>query len=284
MSDTKEIQRLQKIARELRVDTLVMLHLAGSGHTGGSLSLIEIITALYFKIMRHDPKNPDDPERDRFVLSKGHGGPALYVALAKTGYFPRKELWSLRKLGSILQGHPDMLLTPGVDFSTGSLGQGFSAANGMALAFKIDNKPCYVYTVIGDGESQEGQIWEAAMSASQFKLKNLIAFLDANELQIDGRVEDIKNVEPLEDKWKAFGWNTYKINGHSFQEILDAVEDAKRNPEPKPTMIISKTIKGKGISFMENMIKYHGISPTKEELKEAIIELTGDYKGIEAYQ
>jgi transketolase len=233
--------------------------------------------------MKHDPQNPDDPGRDRLVLSKGHGAPALYVALSRCGYFPRKELKTLRKLGSILQGHPDMGLTPGVEFSTGSLGQGLSAANGMALSFKIDNLSPYVYCILGDGECQEGQIWEAAMSASQFKLNNLIAFVDSNELQIDGRVRDIKNVDPLLEKWESFGWNTYQINGHSFPEIIETIESAKKNPEVKPSMIILRTVKGKGVSFMENQVNYHGVSPTEEELKEALIELTGEFKGIEAY-
>jgi len=283
MVETMDTQQLQKIARELRVDVLVMLYKAGSGHTGGSLSIIEIITALYFKIMNHDVRDPDKPDRDRLVLSKGHGAPAMYVALSKAGYFPRRELWTLRKLGSILQGHPDMILTPGVDFSTGSLGQGLSVANGMALSMKIDNNPARVYAILGDGECQEGQIWEAALTASHHKLDNIMAFVDYNGLQIDGRVENIKSIAPLEDKWKAFGWKTFSVDGHDLVEIINTIETAKNTNDGKPTMIILNTVKGKGVSFMENQVNYHGVSPTEQELKDALIELTGDFKGIEAY-
>jgi transketolase len=263
------VKELEKIAREIRKDILRMLVKAGSGHVGGSLSCADIITALYFYKMRYDPKNPKWDGRDRFILSKGHGCPALYAALARAGFFPRKELWTLRKTGSILQGHPDMNKTPGVEISTGSLGQGLSVANGIAMAGKLDGKNYNVYVLLGDGEIQEGSIWEAAMSAGCRKLDNLTAVIDRNMLQIDGRTEEIKGLEPLAEKWRAFSWHVAEINGHNFEEILNALN--ARSDRPK--MIIARTVKGKGVSFMENEADYHGVAPTEEEFERAMKEL-----------
>ena len=264
----------QGIANTLRIDIIKMLEKSKSGHPGGSLSACEILTALYFKEMNIDPKNPKKDDRDRFVLSKGHGAPVLYAALAEKGYFPKEELSSLRKIDSMLQGHPDMKGTPGVDMTTGSLGQGLSAANGMALASKLDNKGYRVYALLGDGEVQEGIIWEAAMFAAHYKLDNLTVFIDHNGLQIDGRNKDVMNIEPIDEKFKAFGWHTISIDGHDFQEIFNAIDEAKK-VEGKPTIIIAKTIKGKGVSFMENQVGWHGNAPSKEEAEKAIKELGG---------
>lgn len=266
MSDYNE---LEKIACEIRQDIISMVHESQSGHPGGSLSSADILTALYFKEMKIDPTNPKWEDRDRFVLSKGHASPVLYATLAKKGYFPKEELMKFRKIGSILQGHPEMKGIPGVDMSTGSLGQGLSAANGMALAAKIDKKDYRVYSVIGDGESQEGMIWEAAMFASHYKLDNLTVFLDNNGLQIDGKNSDVMNVEPLDEKFKAFGWNVIKINGHCLEEIFNALEESKKMKD-KPTIIIADTIKGKGVCFMENKAEWHGNAPNDEQTKEAI--------------
>ncbi|MDI6780547.1 MAG: transketolase [bacterium] len=259
-------------AKEVRRLIIQMIAEANSGHPGGSLSMTDIITTLYFSIMNHSAANPTWEERDRFVLSKGHACPAFYAVLALCGYFPISELMNLRKLGSILQGHPDHEVTPGVDFSTGSLGQGISAACGMALAGKIDKKNYRVYVIIGDGESQEGQVWEAAMSAAHYKLDNLCAFLDYNKLQIDGEVEKIMNIEPVVDKWKAFGWNTLRIDGHSIEQIIEAVGIAHKTKD-KPTMIVADTIKGKGVSFMEGRVGFHGVAPTRDQEQQALSEL-----------
>lgn len=269
----KDINHLQSIAKELRRSIVNMISLAKSGHPGGSLSIVEILTALYYDEMNIDFNNPKMEDRDRFILSKGHAAPALYAILASIGYFDKKELEGLRKFGSILQGHPDMKKVPGVEISTGSLGQGLSVANGMALNAKIFNKNYRVYVVLGDGEVQEGQVWEAAMTAAHYKLNNICAFLDSNNLQIDGNVSDIKGVEPLDKKWEAFGWNVIKIDGHNFEEIFKALEDAKKCLD-KPTMIIAKTIKGKGVSFMENVCGFHGVAPNEEETKKALAELS----------
>lgn len=263
---------LETIACEIRQDIISMVHESQSGHPGGSLSSADILTALYFKEMKIDPKNPKWEDRDRFVLSKGHASPVLYATLAKRGFFPREELMKFRKVGSILQGHPEMKGIPGVDMSTGSLGQGLSAANGMALAAKIDKKDYRVYSVIGDGESQEGMIWEAAMFASHYKLDNLTVFLDNNGLQIDGKNSDVMNVEPLDEKFKAFGWNVIKINGHCLNEIFSALEESKKIKD-KPTIIIANTVKGKGVCFMENKAEWHGSAPNDQQTKEAIEEL-----------
>ena len=268
----------EKLGREIRGDILRMLTKAGSGHTGGSLSMVEILIALYYGKMRHRPKQPDWPDRDRFILSKGHGAPALYVMLARQGYFDLSELDQLRCLCARLQGHPYNCNTPGVEISTGSLGQGLSVANGIALAGKLDKKPYRVYALLGDGEVQEGQIWEAAMSAAHYRLDNLCALIDFNKLQIDGPVSEIMDVEPLEDKWRAFGWSTCQVNGHDVDEIRDALDKAE-GVEDRPSMIICNTIKGKGVSFMENKVGYHGVAPTPEELKLALAELSLDKDG-----
>ncbi|MGQ9618719.1 MAG: transketolase [Candidatus Aminicenantia bacterium] len=267
-----EIKRLEKIARKLRVNTLKMLTIAGSGHPGGSLSSADIITVLFFYKMKLDPKNPEWEERDRFILSKGHCAPILYSALAELGYFPYEWLWNLRKVDWPLQGHPDRLTTPGVEMSTGSLGQGLSIANGIALGLRLKGVLSKVYVLLGDGELQEGQIWEAAMTSSHYKLDNLCAIVDYNGLQIDGFVKDIKSIEPLRKKWDVFGWYTIEINGHEMHEIINALNKADKLKE-RPTVIIAHTIKGKGVSFMENKVEYHGVSPTKEELERALKEL-----------
>lgn len=266
---------LKELAKNIRVNIIQMLEKSKSGHPGGSLSAVEILTALYFKEMNIDPKNPRWEDRDRFVLSKGHATPVLYGTLAERGFFPKEELDKFRKIDSMLQGHPDMKDTPGVDMTTGSLGQGLAAANGMALAGKIDNKDYRVYALIGDGESQEGLIWEAAMLASHYKLDNLTVFLDYNGLQIDGENKEIMNIDPIDEKFKSFGWNVRTIDGHSFDEILDAIENAK-NTKDKPTMVIAKTVKGKGVSYMENQVGWHGKAPSEEEAKKAIEEIGGD--------
>jgi len=269
------VDQLEDIAKQVRRDTLVMLNRAGSGHTGGSLSSVEILTALFFSKMRHKPLDPLWDQRDRFVLSKGHAAPAFYAVLARCGYFPLEDLVSLRKLGSHLQGHPDCKFTPGVEVSTGSLGQGLSMANGISLALKLDGKPSRVYVLLGDGEVQEGQIWEAAMSAAHYKLDNLCAILDHNHLQIDGTVEEVMNIEPLSDKWRAFGWKVFNINGHDYAQILTAFDKAEKT-KGQPSIIIAETIKGKGVSFFENKVEYHGVAPTDEELERALRELEFD--------
>ncbi len=270
--DTNTITQLKEKAQIIRKDIINMLTEAKSGHPGGSLSAVEIMVYLYFEEMQVDPKDPKNEDRDRFVLSKGHGAPVLYSVLAEKGYFPKEELMKLRKINSMLQGHPDMKETPGVDISTGSLGQGLSAANGMALAGKLDKKDYNVYVLIGDGEMQEGQIWEAAMTAAHYKLDNIIAFIDNNGLQIDGFNKDVMNIEPIKEKWQAFGWNTLNIDGHNFEEIEEAIIKAK-NTKGKPTAIIAKTIKGKGVSFMENQAGWHGVAPNKDQAEQALKEL-----------
>ncbi len=249
-----------------------MLTEAGSGHPGGSLSCIDILTALYFKIMRHDPAKPKWPDRDRFILSKGHGAPALYAALAYSGYFAKDQLMTLRKLGSPLQGHPDMRRLPGVEASTGSLGQGLSIGVGIALAGKLDKKDYRTYVVISDGENHEGQIWEAAAFAGHHKLDHLVAILDYNKFQLDDAIKNILDIEPIVDKWKAFGFHTFEIDGHDMNAIVDTLEKAKQ-VKGKPVMIIAHTIKGKGVSFMENNNHFHGVAPTKEEEAKALKEL-----------
>ena len=268
----KDISFLKEKAKEIRKSIVSMITEAKSGHPGGSLSATDILTALYFSEMNVDPANPKMEGRDRFVLSKGHAAPAIYATLAEKGYFSKDELMTLRKFGSRLQGHPDMKKLPGIEISTGSLGQGLSVANGMALNAKIFNENYRTYVVLGDGEVQEGQIWEAAMTAAHYKLDNLCAFLDSNNLQIDGNVSEIMGVEPLDKKWEAFGWNVIKIDGHDFEQILSALDKA-REYKGKPTMIIAKTIKGKGVSFMENVCGFHGVAPTLEELERALAEL-----------
>lgn len=270
--DEQTISTLEEKARQIRRHVVSMIGEAGSGHPGGSLSAADIVTALYFQVMRIDPQRPDWPDRDRFVLSKGHAAPVLYAALAERGYFPVEELKTLRKLGSPLQGHPDMRKVAGVEMSTGSLGQGLSAANGMALAGKLDGRDYRVYVLLGDGEIQEGQIWEAAMAAAHYKLDNVTAFLDYNGLQIDGPVREVMSPEPVIEKWKSFGWDVQVINGHDMRQILSAVEYS-RNVKGTPSMIIAETTKGKGVSFMENKVDWHGVAPKAGEVERALKEL-----------
>lgn len=267
-----DIKMLTEKSTQIRKDIVTMINKSKSGHPGGSLSAADIVTTLYFHEMNLDPKNPKMADRDRFVLSKGHAAPVLYAALAEKGYFDRDLLTTLREYGSPLQGHPDMNKLPGIDISTGSLGQGLSVANGMALSAKLDNKSYRTYVLLGDGEVQEGQVWEAAMTAAHYKLDNVCAFLDFNNLQIDGDVDKVMGVEPLDKKWEAFGWNVIKIDAHNFEEILGALEAAKSH-KGQPTMIIAKSIKGKGVSFMENVAGFHGVAPTNEETEIAIKEL-----------
>lgn len=270
-----EKEKLEQAARNARITAIKAIHAAGSGHPGGSLSAMDIITALYFEEMNIDPENPHDPQRDRFVLSKGHAAPALYSVLAERGYFPKEDVLTLRKLGSPFQGHPNMNKVPGVDMSTGSLGQGLSASNGMALAAKLDGRKTRVYTLMGDGEIQEGMVWEAAMTAAHYKLDNVTAFLDWNGLQIDGKNEDVMTITPIDKKFEGFGWNVLKIDGHDMEQIVDAVEKAKACKE-RPTIIIAKTVKGKGVSFMENEAGWHGKAPNDEQYEQAMKELGGE--------
>jgi transketolase len=266
-----QVKELEAKARHIRRLIIQMLAKAGSGHPGGSLSATDLITALFFSVLRHNPKEPVWPDRDRFHMSKGHCCPLWYAVLAEAGYFPIDKLWTLRQLGSILQGHPDRR-TPGVEAASGSLGQGLSVALGMCLAAKIDKKDYRVYVLLGDGEIQEGNIWEAAMAASHYKCDNLCAILDYNGFQIDGKTKDIMGLEPIAAKWQAFGWHTIEINGHNMSEILAAYQETQSIKE-KPSIIIAHTIKGKGVSFMENVVDFHGRAPTKEEAEKAIKEL-----------
>ncbi|MGL4391931.1 MAG: transketolase [Fusobacteriaceae bacterium] len=266
------INEMKMHANEVRKSIVTMTCQAKSGHPGGSLSIADILSVLYFSEMKVDPKNPKDPDRDRFILSKGHATPAIYGTLAEKGFFSKDELKTFRTFGSILQGHPDMKKVPGVDMSTGSLGQGLSVGNGMALAARMSKKSYRVYVVLGDGEVQEGQIWEAAMTSAHYKIDNICAILDSNDLQIDGNVHKIKGVEPLDKKWEAFGWNVIKIDGHNYDEIIKAFDDAKKC-KGKPTIIIAKTVKGKGVSFMENACDFHGVAPTQEQTETALAEL-----------
>jgi transketolase len=273
-TDPALVEKLERKARELRKTILRMITLAGSGHPGGSLSSIDLLVALYYHHLRHNPKDPKWPDRDRFVLSKGHGCPALYAVLADCGYFGEEHLWTLRRVGSILQGHPDMTRTPGVEISTGSLGMGFSAAIGMALAGRLSGRPYRVYALLGDGECQEGAVWEGAMFAAHYGLDNLTAIVDRNGLQQTGRTEERIRLEPLAAKWEAFGWRVLEIDGHSFPQILTALEEAK-GTRGRPTVIIAHTIKGKGVSFLEGVVGFHGKATTPEELERALAELGG---------
>ncbi|NIQ97482.1 MAG: transketolase [Desulfuromonadales bacterium] len=266
------MRELEGSARRLRVEILKMLNLASSGHTGGSLSAIDVLTVLYFHAMRHDPSNPAWEERDRFVLSKGHAAPALYACLAEAGYFPREDLKTLRRLGSHLQGHPDMKKTPGVEVCTGSLGQGLSQSIGLALAARLSGRSSRVYTLLGDGELQEGQVWEAAMAAAHYKLDNLCAIVDLNGLQIDGDVAKVMNVAPVGPKFLAFGWHVLEVDGHDLQAIARAFEDSQQT-SGQPTMIIARTVKGKGVPFFEHKASYHGVPPSDEELSQALEHL-----------
>jgi len=267
-----ENTELKEMANKLRRHVIIMTATAGSGHPGGSLSAADIITALYFKVMRHNPGNPQWQDRDRFILSKGHAAPVLYAALAESGYFPIEELKTLRKLDSRLQGHTDRNLTPGVEMSAGSLGMGLSFAIGVALAARLNAKDYWTYVLLGDGECQEGQTWEAALSAAHFRLDNLTAIVDCNRIQLTGWTRDIMNLEPLSLKWQAFGWHIIEINGHDFNQILTALEEA-RKIKSQPTVVIAHTIKGKGVSFMENNPAFHGKAPTLEEAERALKEL-----------
>ncbi|RKM61829.1 transketolase [Butyrivibrio sp. XB500-5] len=265
-------QELQKTANEVRKDIITALHAAGAGHPGGSLSSTDIFTYLYFEEMNVDPKNVSDPNRDRFVLSKGHCAPGLYSVMAEKGYFPKEELTTLRKLGSRLQGHPSMQYLPGLDMSSGSLGQGISAACGMALSGKMDNKDFRVYTLLGDGELQEGQVWEAAMFAGFRKLDNLVVIVDNNNLQIDGPIDKVCSPYPIDKKFESFNFHVINIDGHNFDEIRAAFKEA-RETKGMPTAIISHSVKGKGVSFMENQAGWHGKAPNDEEFKQAMEEL-----------
>jgi transketolase len=273
---TRDINLLKEKARLLRIEILKMLTEAASGHTGGSLSAADIVAALYFYKIRHKPKDPKWRERDRFILSKGHAAPLLYAALALSGYFDKPLLKTLRKLGSPLQGHPCSKKLPGVEISTGSLGQGLSIANGIAIGLKLDKLNSRVYCLLGDGEIQEGQVWEAAMTASHYKLDNMCAIIDNNGLQIDGHCCDVMCIEPIVNKWAAFGWHVIDINGHDMEAILDAFDEAE-TIKGNPTMIVARTIKGKGVSFFEGKVQYHGVAPTCEELEKALKEL--EYNG-----
>lgn len=272
-------KNLQKIACKVRMGVIEGTFNAKSGHPGGSLSIADTLTYLYFNKLNVDPKNPEMADRDRFVLSKGHTAPALYAVLAQKGFFPEEELKSLRHIGAMLQGHP-CIHTPGIDMSSGSLGQGISAACGMALAGKIDDKPYKVYTVLGDGEIQEGQVWEAAMFASHYKLDNLVAVIDNNGLQIDGSVEDVMSPYPITDKFKAFGWHVITMDAHDFDDIDRAFSEADKI-SGKPVAIIQKSIKGKGVSFMENQVSWHGSAPNKEQYEIAMAELNAQLKELE---
>lgn len=268
-------QHTKKLCNEFRIKLIDVLYYIQTGHPGGSLSSVEIITTLYFNKMNIDPCNKDMKNRDRFILSKGHAAPILYLVLAELGYFPKEDIFTLRQLNSYLQGHPCANKTPGVDFSTGSLGLGLSAGLGMALVAKMDGRDYYTYVLLGDGEIQEGIIWEAAMAAVKFKADNLIAILDNNGVQLDGTTDEIMPLGNISDKWKAFGWNVIQINGHSVSMISNAINEAKKI-KGVPTMIIASTIKGKGVSFMEGKSIWHGKSISKQEYKQAMNELRGD--------
>jgi transketolase len=266
------VAQMKDLAKQLRRHIITMIAAAGSGHPGGSLSSVEIVIALYFHVLRHDPQNPGWPDRDRFILSKGHAAPLLYSVLAEAGYFPVEELMTLRKLGSRMQGHTDRGHTPGVEMSSGALGQGLSFGVGCALAACIDDRGYRVYVLIGDGECDEGQVWEAAMAAAHYKLDNMVAIVDRNRIQLAGWCCDVMNTEPLPDKWRAFGWHVIEVDGHDLAQLINAFDKAK-TIKGKPTAIIAHTTKGKGVSFMENKAEYHGKAPTPEEAKQALEEL-----------
>ncbi len=272
MLDEQQLQELSECARQLRVDVLKMLNTAKSGHTGGSLSALDVLTVLFFHQMRHDPTNPRWDDRDHFVLSKGHAAPALYASLARSGYFPSEDLKTLRRLGSHLQGHPDMRKTPGVEVCTGSLGQGLSQAVGLALAARLQGRSARTFCLLGDGEVQEGQIWEAAMAAAHYRLDNLCVVLDWNGLQIDGEVDKVMKVAPLGPKFLAFGWHVLEVDGHDLQAIARALADAQ-GCSGQPTMVIARTVKGKGVPFFEHKASYHGVPPSDEELGRALEHL-----------
>lgn len=277
--DDKTRLQLKKTATLIRKGIITAVSSAGSGHPGGSLSIADILTYLYFEEMKIDPKNPKDPERDRLVMSKGHCTPGLYSTLAHRGFFPVEDLTGFRQADSYLEGHPNMDKVPGVDMSTGSLGQGIAASVGMALAGKLDNKDYRVYAILGDGELDEGQVWEAAMAAAHYKLDNLTAIIDYNGLQIDGDITKVMNCEPIADKFAAFGWNVVSINAHDFDEIEMAINQAKEF-KGKPTAIVAHSVKGKGVSYMENQAQWHGSAPKKEQADQAIAELDEYLKSL----
>lgn len=279
--DTKRKIELAIIANRVRKHALTGVYNASSGHPGGSLSIADVMTLLYFEVMNVDPKNPKNPDRDRFVLSKGHTAPALYGVLAEKGFFPTEDLKTLRRVDSYLQGHPDMNKVPGVDMSTGSLGQGVSVAGGMALAAKLDNKDYRVYTVLGDGELEEGQVWEQAMFAAHYKLDNLTAFIDFNGLQIDGDITQVMNPTPIDKKFEAFGWHVIVTDAHDFDALMAAIDEA-RATKGKPTAVIMKSVKGKNVSFMENNAGWHGAAPNEEQYNQAIAELDKIIAELEA--
>jgi transketolase len=271
-SSSASVAEMETIAKRLRRHIITMTGKAGSGHPGGSLSAVEILTALYFKVLRHKPLDPRWPDRDRFILSKGHAAPALYATLAECGYFPLDELLTLRQMDSCLQGHTDCNLTPGVEMSAGTLGQGLSFAIGVALAGRLNRRDYRTYVLLGDGECDEGQVWEAAMAAAHFKVDNLVAIVDNNGIQLDGWNRDIMSLDPFPAKWQAFGWHVIEVNGHSIPQLTQAFDQTKKIKE-RPTVIIAHTIKGKGVSFMENNPDFHGKAPNAEEVKLALKEL-----------
>ena len=268
----KSKEELEKLAKKIRLGIIDEVYYGKSGHPGGSLSIADIMTVLYFDEMNIDNENPNWEDRDRLVLSKGHCSPALYAALAYRGFFPVEDLKTFRKINSYLQGHPDKKNIPGVDMSTGSLGQGLSVANGMAISAKLDNKNYRVYCILGDGEIEEGQVWEAAMSSSKYKLDNLCVIIDNNNLQIDGTIDEVMSSKPIDDKFRSFGFEIIKIDGHNIEEIKSAFEVAK-NVKEKPVCIIAKTVKGKGVKYMENKVDWHGKAPNEDEYKQAIIDI-----------
>lgn len=272
MRKTSDIGELQQIAKQVRRHIVTMIGAAKSGHPGGSLSAVETLVTLYFDVLRHDPANPAWPERDRFILSKGHAAPVLYAVFAEAGYTPAESLNTLRRLGSIYQGHPDRRFIPALEASTGSLGVGLSLGLGMAEAARLDKSPARVYVVLGDGEIQEGQIWEAAMYGAFHKVDNIVAIVDYNKIQLDGFVKDIMELEPLADKWRGFGWNVIEVDGHDIAALQGAFAAAAAH-KGQPTVLIAHTIKGKGVSFMENNPKYHGVAPTQEEVAKALEEI-----------
>ncbi len=272
MEKINDVKKLSEIAKDIRKGIIEAVYSGQSGHPGGSLSIADIMTVLYFYEMNINPENPKDENRDRLVLSKGHCAPALYSTLANRGFFEVEELRTLRNIESRLQGHPDMNKIPGVDMTTGSLGQGLSAANGMAIAGKLNNKDYRVYCIMGDGEIEEGQVWEAAMASNKYKLDNLCVIVDNNNLQIDGTIEDVMSSYPIDEKFKSFGFQVINIDGHNVQEIIDAF-DVARNVEGKPVCIIAKTVKGKGVSFMEGKVEWHGKAPNQEQYEQAIKDI-----------
>src|SRR5664279_651909 len=272
MHKTNNVEELQAIAKQTRRLIIEMITAAKSGHPGGSLSAVEILVTLFFDVLRHDPKNPKWPDRDRFILSKGHACPVLYAAMAEAGYTPLDQLNTLRKLGSVYQGHPDVRFIPSLEASTGSLGEGLSLALGMGLGARLDGRPCRTYVMFGDGEIQEGQVWESAMAGAFHKLDNVVIIVDYNGIQLDGFVKDIMEIAPVADKWRAFGWHSIEIDGHNPTAVHQAFDEAEAT-KSKPTCIVAHTVKGKGVSFMENNPKFHGTAPTQDECKLALQEL-----------